>query len=371
MRWPEEHQDLLRVVLRLRRIRMATQTALLEGRNRVTKKQLKNYITFVLDGSGSMLGIAGDAKKTYNALIDKIREESRSGDQETRVGLFRFNTRVEKVYIDANVETLQPLSSYGATGGTALFDAVGAAVEASRSMRDAGEAHVSHLLMIITDGEENSSTRYKARQIKDLIEELDHDGNWSFIFQVPPGFKHKFVRDFGIPEGNVREWEATRQGVQYAEEAAVAGFSHFYASRSAGQTKVADFFVKTDLSSLKPEEIKKKLVDVQRDYMSITVSREMDIKQFVEENTNQAYKIGSTFYQLSKTEKVQAAKEVLLMEKGKRAIWGGRAARQLIGLPDNGDAKVVPGNHSDYDIFVLSTSNNRKLVRGTKVLVRK
>jgi hypothetical protein len=41
----------------------------------------------------------------------------------------------------------------------------------------------------------------------------------------------------------------------------------------------------------------------------------------------------------------------------------------MIGLPANADAKVEPGNHANYDIFVQSTSVNRKLPRGTKLIV--
>ena len=33
--------------------------------------------------------------------------------------------------------------------------------------------------------------------------------------------------------------------------------------------------------------------------------------------------------------------------------------------------KPKPGNHEDYDIFFQSMSNNRILVRGSKLLVRK
>ncbi len=56
------------------------------------------------------------------------------------------------------------------------------------------------------------------------------------------------------------------------------------------------------------------------------------------------------------------------MEKGKKAIWGGKEARHLIGLPDDKDAKVTAGNMSNYDIFIQSTSVNRILVRGTKLI---
>jgi len=100
------------------------------------------------------------------------------------------------------------------------------------------------------------------------------------------------------------------------------------------------------------------------------VPRETEIREFVVEKLGQ-YRVGDAFYQLTKKEMVQTQKALLLMEKGKGAIYGGPEARDLIGLPTGVNAKVEPGNHANYDIFVQSTSTNRKLVRGTKLLVRK
>jgi hypothetical protein len=57
------------------------------------------------------------------------------------------------------------------------------------------------------------------------------------------------------------------------------------------------------------------------------------------------------------------------MVKGQKAVYMGEDARRMLGLPTSGVAKVRPGNHSSFDVFVQSTSLNRKLVRGTKLLV--
>lgn len=335
------------------------------------QKKLKNYITFVLDNSGSMSGVANDVMRTYNSLTKGLHEESQRNDQETRVSLFRFSTRVQKIYSDASVEALAPMTSYPLDDMTALWDAVGDAATNSRQMKDAGDDNVSHLIYILTDGMNNASMRYNAEAIRRLMEDLTHDGNWTFVFQLPPGAKASFVRSTGIPEGNVQEWEGTTRGVEVAYAAASAGFGNFYGARSKGATAVSDFFVKTDLSKLKKEDLWNRLTDRQKDFMSITVSREMEIKEFVEENTNRPYRLGDAFYQLSKTERIQAGKDVMLMEKGKRGIWAGSEARELIGIPVGSSGKVTPGNHSNFDIFVQSTSTNRKLVRGTRVLVRK
>ena len=49
-------------------------------------------------------------------------------------------------------------------------------------------------------------------------------------------------------------------------------------------------------------------------------------------------------------------------------VFSGPAARQLLGLPC-AEATVKPGENPAYTVFVQSTSVNRKLVPGTKLLV--
>ena len=53
-----------------------------------------------------------------------------------------------------------------------------------------------------------------------------------------------------------------------------------------------------------------------------------------------------------------------------KAVFGGTDARSVLGIPEGQNLKIKPGNHGNFDIFVQSTSLNRKLVRGTKLLVK-
>jgi hypothetical protein len=48
-------------------------------------------------------------------------------------------------------------------------------------------------------------------------------------------------------------------------------------------------------------------------------------------------------------------------------VYSGRDARQIVGLPDM-NVRVSPSHNPDFDIFVQSTSLNRKLIAGTKYL---
>ncbi len=81
---------------------------------------------------------------------------------------------------------------------------------------------------------------------------------------------------------------------------------------------------------------------------------------------------GRTYYQLTKPEKLAEGRDILLRDKSTGIVYGGTMedVRQKIGLPAAGDIRVKPGNHAGFDIFVLSKSDNRLLVRGTDVLYR-
>ena len=48
-------------------------------------------------------------------------------------------------------------------------------------------------------------------------------------------------------------------------------------------------------------------------------------------------------------------------------MYSGQEARQMIGLPDM-NVRVSPNHNADFDIFVQSTSINRKLIAGTRYL---
>lgn len=92
-----------------------------------------------------------------------------------------------------------------------------------------------------------------------------------------------------------------------------------------------------------------------------------DIKSFVL-STGAVFKIGRGFYELTKQEEVQERKEVVLVDKKTGDMWSGGAARDMINLPYGQRGKVRPIYGFDYDVFIQSTSANRKLIGGTKFL---
>jgi hypothetical protein len=127
------------------------------------------------------------------------------------------------------------------------------------------------------------------------------------------------------------------------------------------------------LSGVKVKDLKAALTDIQKECAVYDVLSECELGEFVARKTKVPYhpRDGKAFYQLTKKEKIQPTKEVLVMEKGKKAIYSGNEARTMVGLHHNALDHCTPGNHANYDIFIQSTSSNRLLVRGSKLIYRK
>jgi hypothetical protein len=79
---------------------------------------------------------------------------------------------------------------------------------------------------------------------------------------------------------------------------------------------------------------------------------------------------GAAFYQLVKTEKrVQDYKLVALRVKSSGKVFCGQKARDMLGIGNaQGTVRLVPGEHNKFDVFIQSTSVNRKIPAGSEVM---
>ena len=113
-----------------------------------------------------------------------------------------------------------------------------------------------------------------------------------------------------------------------------------------------------------------KLNDLSK-FQVLNVTENCVIKDFVE-LTGAKYKAGKGFYQLTKSELIQENKEVLMVFKlTGETISDTIKCRQLLGIPFGTRGNINPRTTeicSKYDVYIQSTSYNRKLVGGTKFL---
>lgn len=331
----------------------------------------KNKILLLLDSSGSMASIATPAVDAFNNILGSIKAASFATGQETDVSLYTFGeySAVRCKFLDVPVVDVVKLDRhiYSPDGQTPLYDCIGDAITTALDSGSIG--NVSYVLNVITDGEENFSSRFSETEIQRLIKRVQATDRWTVTFTVPHGNKAAVMRRFGVHDGNVTEWEVSAAGAAKVAQSFAGSYRNYFVSRSQGATKSDGFFV-TDMSKVKSATVKKQLTDVCRDFAVLHVQREEAIRPFVE-GCGYAYALGHAFYQLSKNEEIQPYKGIILREKGKTTLYGGDEARDLLGFPVKLTVKVKPGNHANWDIFVQSTSVNRILVRGTDLLYRR
>jgi hypothetical protein len=94
------------------------------------------------------------------------------------------------------------------------------------------------------------------------------------------------------------------------------------------------------------------------------------IREFCEETFGE-YRIGSAYYQLTKPEKLQETKKICIKHLKSGKTYTGSYARTVLGLPSYGEVKIAPKDHGQYEIFIQSTSVNRKLIGDTRLLYYK
>lgn len=137
-------------------------------------------VTVVIDRSGSMDSCRTDAEGGLNSFIG----EQAKLPGECLVSLVQFDTVYE--WVHKAVPAIEvPKYSLHPRGGTALLDAVGQAInETGERLASMPEDQRPGLvaIVIVTDGQENSSREFQRAQIKEMIERQQNDYQWQFTF---------------------------------------------------------------------------------------------------------------------------------------------------------------------------------------------
>lgn len=148
-----------------------------------TTAAAKAPITHVLlatDSSGSMAPLANDVRGGFNTYIQGLRD---TADGRYRITARLFDTTVTELCTAAKPRAVPELDAqnYVPGGGTALLDAVGELIVGFERATTLGEGE-RVLLVVQTDGEENSSREYKLDTIRHMITEREAGGRWACLF---------------------------------------------------------------------------------------------------------------------------------------------------------------------------------------------
>jgi len=340
--------------------------------------KLQTHCAFCIDESGSIAasGITKPLVEAYNQTVTDIRQAVLDEGQEASMTALAFGDRVLKhriLYVGQQVQTVEPLkvSDLNPTGMTPLFDSVWRAIKKLEELDD-GKPETSLVVSVITDGHENQSVDPGVPTTVRKIEEKSATDRWTFTFLVPNGSEDRFCNQFNVPRGNVQGWDAkTARGTKEAGIATSVAYRSFFVEKTKGGKgkKMSSKSFYSSTADLTVREARSALSEITGQVEFIVPHMDCQIRDAIIGHGKEWIK-GAAFYALIKTEKkVQPYKMVCLRVKTSGKVYSGQSARDMLGIGQaTGTVRLVPGDHGKFDVFIQSTSVNRKIPAGSEVL---
>jgi len=199
------------------------------------KKNLTELV-FILDESGSMSGLTADTIGGFNSLIAKQKKE----EGEALVSTVFFSNESRVVHDRVKLEEIPELTDrdYVPSGCTALLDAVGEAVRhISNIHKYAREEDIPEktLFVITTDGMENASRKYSYKDVKQLIERVQEERGWEFVFLGANIDAAATAGSMGIRAENAVDYHADCLGTEVLYEAVACAVSSVRTNKGVGR----------------------------------------------------------------------------------------------------------------------------------------
>lgn len=312
-----------------------------------------------------MYPLAAAATKDFNANIAAIKDAASREMLDTVVSVSEVGYNTSLSVTVSNPHVLKEKTSWQSSGGTPLWTATLNLINMLTALPDANKDDVSFLVLMTTDGA--ATDHHMHQTLKVVISPLLATGRWTFVARVPKGISHSHRNDLislGIPDSNIQEWETSSAGMAASTAQTTQAMSGYFRARTAGAKASSAFYA--DASQVNVAA----LVDITKKislYVVPAADEGMQIRDFILRHRMQYLK-GAAFYQLTKTEsRVSHTKLILIRDRQTGKFFGGQEARTMIGLPNDRNARLHPGDHKNFDLFIQSESINRKLVGGTGV----
>jgi hypothetical protein len=141
------------------------------------------HVCFIIDESSSMYYSISDVKGGFTKIID---EQKANEEGTCAISIFRFaSTAREADFIMRDINEVGREIEYRPSGCTAMYDGIGVAIDEIGERLAAmpeEERPEKNLIVIMTDGEENSSRTYQPSKIKEMIKHQEDKYNWTFLY---------------------------------------------------------------------------------------------------------------------------------------------------------------------------------------------
>lgn len=180
-----------------------------------------SLIATLIDRSGSMHSIKEDTEGGYTAFMEEQRSSLGEGES-IECWLSQFDDRYEAVFTATDISEL-PSYELRPRGMTALVDSLHrliGEIGENLALRPEDERPGKVIILVLTDGQENSSREVTAHQLKELIQSQEKNYSWQFIFLGANLDAVSVGATYGIASGRALTYGADSQGVSGAFAAA-------------------------------------------------------------------------------------------------------------------------------------------------------
>jgi len=156
------------------------------SKNKNMKTQ-KTIYHIIVDKSGSMSDCIDQTINGFNEQIAKICElEAEFPEQQITIGLTTFNHEVDHHYYMRPVSDAYKMNeeNYQPNGNTAMLDAMAETMNRLSEYQQESNRHLptTVVMVVLTDGYENASVRYTLKNVKQMVEQREASGTWTFSF---------------------------------------------------------------------------------------------------------------------------------------------------------------------------------------------
>lgn len=195
---------------------------------------MTTHVIMIIDKSGSMYHLSEDVRGGYNSYLDELAKDT---EQEYKVTTVLFDHTYKLHGVDKSLAEAPRLDylNYQASGYTALLDAIGKALTEFNAELAEGDRV---LVVINTDGQENSSVEFSRKAIKDMIEQREKTGVWSFVYLGQHQDAFTEAESMGINRGNTVTIDNSSYGTKSSYSSLSYGTGKF--SRGASGQSVAE-----------------------------------------------------------------------------------------------------------------------------------
>jgi len=210
---------------------------------------METRIIFVIDESGSMGNLRSETVSSINAQLATLKQNAANMGT-VYVSLVKFSSHSKIAFSNRAIESVYDvtLEQYNPNGNTALRDAMGDAI---MELQKCPVVHknTAYLVICVTDGWENASTRYNPSQLSSLIEALTATGNWTFTYlmaNLTEAQREEFRQQYHASAGNMATFVPDGAGMAKSSNLMEASLRTYSSARGMGEMSMNAFYAEPD-----------------------------------------------------------------------------------------------------------------------------